>query len=61
MTSTEGRLLSAQETADFLGLHKNTLDNWHSNQYGPPRYKIGGRVVYRYAEVDAWISGQVQK
>jgi predicted DNA-binding transcriptional regulator AlpA len=60
MTTELGRLLSPRETADYLGIHKNTLDNWHATDYGPPRYKLRGRVVYRVAEVDSWVSQQIQ-
>ena len=60
MTTELSRLLSPRETAEYLGIHKNTLDNWRMTGYGPPRYKLRGRVVYRITEVDAWVNQQVQ-
>jgi predicted DNA-binding transcriptional regulator AlpA len=39
-----------------LGVQPKTLDNWRSQDVGPPYYKIGGRVVYDDAEVDAWVA-----
>ena len=31
-----------------------TLATWRSRKNGPPFVKIGGRVLYRKAEVEAW-------
>jgi hypothetical protein len=33
-----------------------TLENWRSLGIGPPFYKIGSRVVYDAAELDAWLA-----
>lgn len=44
--------------ADRTGIKPKTLDNWRSQRIGPPYYKLGGRVVYDDAEVDAWISAR---
>ncbi len=44
-----------REQAKRIGIAGKTLDNWRSRGVGPPHYKIGGRVVYDDAEVDAWL------
>lgn len=33
-----------------------TLANWRSNGSGPKYLKIGGRVLYRRADIEAWES-----
>lgn len=44
--------------AERIGLAPKTLDNWRSTGGGPPYYKIGGRVLYDDAEVDAWLAAR---
>lgn len=58
MTMHLTRYISRRETAEHLGIHEHTLDNWYTSGYGPPRYKLRGRVVYRLEEVDTWVTGQ---
>lgn len=41
-----------------IGLSPKTLENWRSNGRGPPYYKVGGRIVYDDAEVDAWFASK---
>jgi hypothetical protein len=31
-----------------------TLANWRTNGDGPPFVKVGGRVMYRTTDLDAW-------
>ncbi|WP_394814740.1 helix-turn-helix transcriptional regulator [Streptomyces millisiae] len=49
------RLLTAQETADRLGVKRKTLYNWASSweveQRGPEPLRMGGRAL-RYRESD---------
>lgn len=35
-------------------ISKSTLANWRSNREGPPYVKIGGRVMYKLADVETW-------
>mgnify|MGYP006451159287 CR=1 FL=1 len=32
-----------------------TLDRWRSDGVGPPYVKVGKRVAYRRASIDAWL------
>lgn len=47
--------LTASETADYLGMKKQTLANWRSNGTGPPFYKVGSTVQYLVADLDKWL------
>lgn len=47
-----------QETANRVGVKPKTLANWRSLGRGPAFLKLGARVVYDDADVDAWLSKQ---
>jgi excisionase family DNA binding protein len=50
--------LSTQEAADYLGLGKSTLDKLRViRNDGPPFFKVGTRIVYDVADLDAWLAG----
>lgn len=50
---TERWLLSA-EAAALLRISEGHLRRLRSRGGGPPFYKIGGRVLYAAADIDAW-------
>jgi predicted DNA-binding transcriptional regulator AlpA len=49
---------STKPAAERIGLKQKTFENWRCNGNGPPFYKIGSRVVYDDAEVDAWLESR---
>lgn len=53
----DDRLMTLPETADYLGLTVAGLYQMRYNGTAPIGYKVGGRVRYRRAEVDAWVDG----
>ncbi|NCP11695.1 MAG: helix-turn-helix domain-containing protein [Sphingomonadales bacterium] len=55
------QLLDTKATADRLGLKPCTLEGWRVTGEGPQFVKLGRRVVYRPADIDAWIEGQVRR
>jgi excisionase family DNA binding protein len=52
-------MLDRQPAADYLGLSVPTLDRKRVNGDGPPYVKIGSRVRYRRADLDAWLSQRI--
>lgn len=52
------RLLTAQETANFLGIPLTTLYQWRSRGQGPVGYRVGRHVRYRREDVDQWLFEQ---
>jgi hypothetical protein len=42
--------------AAHMGIAVKTLENWRILKAGPPYYKIGNRVLYDSAELDAWLA-----
>jgi len=48
------RYLRTVEAARFLGLSGRTLEKHRRYGTGPTYHKIGGRVVYALADLQAW-------
>lgn len=52
------RMLSAKETADLLGMSRQTLyNNWKS--WGLKAHKVGGSLKFRERDIEAWADRQV--
>lgn len=49
----DGRL-SREDAAAFLGRRPKTLADWQRVGLGPMPWKIGGRVFYRLADLEAF-------
>lgn len=50
--------LDADELEAITGTPASTWRNWARNGYGPPRFKIGRRWVWRTTVVQAWLEAQ---
>jgi excisionase family DNA binding protein len=46
---------SSDETATRMGVPVKTLYHWRLHGNGPPAYRIGKRLLFVPAEVDAWV------
>lgn len=55
---TDEPLIDAAETARRLGTPLGTFYDWRKHHYGPKAYKIRGRLLYRWSEVEAWLQAQ---
>ena len=42
-------------TAERVGVKKNTLEFWRTQGRGPKFVKVGRRVMYRVADVEAYL------
>jgi excisionase family DNA binding protein len=49
-------LLSAKQTAKALGVSRTTLYALNSSGHLPQSVKLGGRTLWRAAELMAWVS-----
>lgn len=45
-----------KELARQFGLTERTLSRWHKLRIGPPRIKVGKKVLYRVESVQAWLT-----
>lgn len=50
--------VSTTEAAEIVGLAPATLETLRCRGGGPPYYKIGRRVVYRSADLRAWVDSK---
>lgn len=55
------RLLTAEQTADILGVSKTTLSDWRHQRRHLEFTKFGGRVMYDAADIAAYINRSKQK
>lgn len=53
-------LLTITEAAHLLRTPVATLRYWRHVGTGPRSFKLGRRVVYRRADLEAWISAQAE-
>ncbi|MBV9538458.1 MAG: helix-turn-helix domain-containing protein [Acidisphaera sp.] len=49
------RYLRTPEAARFVGLSIRTLEKHRTYGTGPRYSKLGGRVVYRFEDLQAWV------
>ena len=54
------RYLRTPEAARFLGLSGRTLEKHRTYGTGPRYSKLGGRVVYRLDDLQAWVERGAQ-
>ena len=48
-------LLTRRDLSATLGVSERTLDRWHALRVGPPRIKMGQRVLYRREALEKWL------
>ena len=60
MTTTH-QLMTMAEVAEMTRIPENTLRFYRHKGSGPKSALIGGRVMYRRADVDAWITEAFDK
>ena len=53
------RLLTVEDLADYLAVTVATLYQWRYRKEGPPGFRVGRHVRYRWSEVEAWIEQQL--
>jgi len=56
----ENRLATVEELADYLGVPIATLYQWRYRREGPPGFRVGRHVRYRWGDIEQWIEDQLQ-
>src|SRR5215216_592717 len=59
--SPPGHTKSRLTAAEYIGIAKSTLDKMRVAGGGPRFIKIGKRVLYDKADLDAWIEAQKRR
>jgi Helix-turn-helix domain len=52
------KILYQKDLSEMLRRPLQTLRYWRHIGYGPRSFKLGGRVVYKLEDVEAWIETQ---
>jgi len=61
MTTNYPITLTAAEAASVLGLAPSTLAKLRLSGHGPLYCKLGRRVVYRRADLEAWLESRTAR
>jgi excisionase family DNA binding protein len=54
------RLLTVEEVAEYLGVPVATIYAWRYRQEGPPGFRVGKYVRYRWSDIEEWIQAQLE-
>jgi excisionase family DNA binding protein len=59
-TRGEARLLTPHELAEYLDVPLATVYSWRYQGAGPPGFRVGRYVRYRWKDVQKWILDQLE-
>ena len=54
------RLLTVEDLAEYLGVPVATLYAWRYHRQGPPGFRVGRHIRYRWTDIEAWISDRLK-
>jgi excisionase family DNA binding protein len=54
------RLLTPQQLAAYLGVPVTTLYAWRYRGEGPPGFRVGKHLRYRWQDVERWVQNQLE-
>lgn len=57
--SSQDPLLSPAELADYLAIPVQTIYQWRHRGEGPPGYRVGRHVRYRWSDIQRWLDDQI--
>jgi excisionase family DNA binding protein len=55
------RLLTVDELAEYLGVPVATIYAWRYRREGPPGFRVGKYVRYRWSDIQDWIQDQLER
>lgn len=58
MKTSREPLWTSEQTAEYLGIPRRTLDQWSHRGTGPRSYRVGKHRRYRPDEVESWLDGR---
>ncbi|UXN30695.1 helix-turn-helix domain-containing protein [Glutamicibacter sp. M10] len=61
MTTGPYSLMLIEEAAEFLRTPVNTMRFWRHKGIGPKSARVGGRIMFRRADLEAWLNEQFEE
>ncbi len=55
------RLIGIDELAEYLEVPKATVYGWRNRRVGPPGFRVGKHVRFRWTDIERWIEDQLRK
>jgi excisionase family DNA binding protein len=53
------RQLTVQDLADYLDVPVATIYSWRYRQLGPPGFRIGRHLRFRWSDFERWIEDRI--
>ena len=53
------RLLTVEDLADYLDVPAATIYAWRYRRRGPPGFRVGRHLRFRWSDVEHWINNQL--
>ena len=50
------RLVTVQELANYLGVPVTTIYTWRYRHEGPPGFRVGRHLRFRWSDIQEWIA-----
>jgi excisionase family DNA binding protein len=54
------RLLTVKDLAEYLGVPVATIYAWRHRREGPPGFRVGRHLRFRWGDVHQWISDKLK-
>ena len=55
------RLIGVDELAKYLEVPKATIYVWRNRGVGPPGFRVGKHVRFRWTDIERWIEDRLRK
>ena len=53
------RLLTVEDLAEYLEVPVATIYAWRYHRQGPPGFRVGRHLRFRWSDVEAWIEDRI--
>jgi predicted site-specific integrase-resolvase len=53
--------MTKAQAAEYLGMSERTLQRRHEEGVGPPRIKIGGKIIYSEESLIRWLKAHEEE
>ncbi len=54
------RLLTVEDLSEYLEVPVATIYAWRYHRQGPPGFRVGKHLRYRWTDIEEWISDRIK-